>query len=97
MATAKNRIVSSPAQSKEPGHIASLISMYLHQSIAPAEHDELDQWIAASDENMKLFEELTDKTTLYNELAWLQEIDSSHILKKIKRKLVFENKISFPS
>jgi hypothetical protein len=39
--------------------IAHLIDAYLRQSITPDEHDELDDWVGASDDNMRVFEEKT--------------------------------------
>lgn len=40
-------------------HIAYLIEAYLRETITPEEHDELDTWVGASDENMRVFEEKT--------------------------------------
>jgi hypothetical protein len=40
--------------------IAVLMKRYYMQSLTPAEHDELDEWVGASANNLKLFEELTD-------------------------------------
>lgn len=44
--------------------ISYLIDAYLRESISPEEHDELDAWVGASDENMRIFEE---KTSASNE------------------------------
>lgn len=43
-----------------PERIAFLILMYMHEQITPEQHDELDAWVEGSDENMQLFEKLTD-------------------------------------
>jgi len=32
----------------------------MHQLLSPEQHDELDAWVEYSDENMKMFEDLTD-------------------------------------
>lgn len=40
--------------------IACLITRYMFFSITPEEHDRLDEWVAANDANMLLFETLTD-------------------------------------
>lgn len=40
--------------------IAQLIDAYLRKTITPEEHDELDAWVDASDENMRVFEEKTN-------------------------------------
>lgn len=42
--------------------IAYLIESYNSQSLTPDEHDELDSWVGASDENMRVFEERTNKS-----------------------------------
>jgi len=36
--------------------IARLIAGFIRGTLSKNEHDELDEWVAASDENMKLFE-----------------------------------------
>ena len=36
-----------------------LISSYIKGSITPEEHDELDTWVGANDDNMRAFEEMT--------------------------------------
>lgn len=37
---------------------AYLIAGFIKQTLTEEEHDELDEWVAASDDNMRLFEEL---------------------------------------
>ena len=39
---------------------AKLIIGYLHNSLTEVENDELDDWVCQSDENMKIFEQLTE-------------------------------------
>jgi hypothetical protein len=46
---------------KRARRIASLLAGYIRDTLTPAEHDELDEWVGASDKNMRLFEELTDE------------------------------------
>jgi hypothetical protein len=41
--------------------IAYLIEGYNNRTLTPKEHDELDNWVAESDENMREFEEKTGK------------------------------------
>lgn len=41
-------------------HIAYLILLHLHNNLTPAEGDELDNWVSASDDNLEMFEELID-------------------------------------
>lgn len=44
---------------QSPQRISYLISSYISGSISPEEHDELDIWVGASDDNMRTFEEMT--------------------------------------
>src|SRR5574337_738138 len=43
---------------------AYLIAGYIKQTLTPEEHDELDARVVESDDNMRLFEELTDEESL---------------------------------
>jgi hypothetical protein len=53
--------------------IATLLAGYMRDNLTPAEHDELDEWVGASDKNMKLFEELVDESRLTLALAILND------------------------
>ncbi|MBX3253281.1 MAG: hypothetical protein KF862_03985 [Chitinophagaceae bacterium] len=44
-----------------PFRAAKLIIGYLHNSLTEVENDELDDWVGQSDDNMKIFEQLTDQ------------------------------------
>jgi transmembrane sensor len=55
--------------------IAQLIAKYVKGTISPSEHDELDQWVEASDDNMLLFEQLTDVQAIQGQL---QELDATN-------------------
>jgi transmembrane sensor len=44
--------------------VAWLIAGYIGHTLTPAERDELDEWVTASDENMRLFVELTDEKNI---------------------------------
>lgn len=54
----------------EAGRIAYLISGYIRESLTNAEHRELDNWVTASMDNQKLFENLTDPEILKK---WMKE------------------------
>lgn len=41
-------------------HHAKLIMGFTHQTLTESEHDELDEWICETDENLEIFEELLD-------------------------------------
>ena len=43
-----------------PLHYARLVTGFLQNSLTEAQKDELDDWICASDENMIMFEDLTE-------------------------------------
>jgi len=69
--------------------IAILIAGYIRQTLSSAEHDELDDWVAASDENMLLFEDVTDEKKMQQELDKIDKEDTARVLKKIKERLHF--------
>ncbi len=50
--------------------VAYLIAGFMRGNLTIDEHNELDEWVASSDENMQLFERLTDEANL-NELEQL--------------------------
>ena len=75
--------------------IAKLIAGYIQGKLSPKEHDELDEWVAASDENMKLFEELTDEANVQKTLEWWRRTDSEAALKKIKEQIGLKPKNHF--
>jgi ferric-dicitrate binding protein FerR (iron transport regulator) len=49
---------------KKAERIAYLIAGHIKDSLTPAEQDELDDWVSASDENLELFETLTDEDNI---------------------------------
>jgi ferric-dicitrate binding protein FerR (iron transport regulator) len=49
---------------KKAERIAYLIAGHIKDSLIPAEQDELDDWVSASDENLELFEKLTDEDNI---------------------------------
>jgi hypothetical protein len=53
--------------------IATLLAGYMRDNLTPAEHDELDEWVGASEKNMRLFEELTDESRVALALAVLND------------------------
>jgi hypothetical protein len=53
--------------------IATLLCGYMRDSLTPQEHDELDEWVGASDKNMRLFEELSDESRVLAALALLND------------------------
>lgn len=59
--------------SPDPGRIAYLVNGFLQDNLTEPERDELDEWIEAAPENMKLFEELTDEGNLQAAQTWYQQ------------------------
>jgi ferric-dicitrate binding protein FerR (iron transport regulator) len=76
-------------------HVARLIAGYIQGTLNPKEHDELDEWVAASDENMKLFEELTDEKNIEETMEWYRKIDAEAALKKVKEQIGLRPKNNF--
>jgi transmembrane sensor len=54
--------------------IAYLIAGYIRGTITEKEHDELNDWVNASDHNMLLFEELTDEENIEANLEWMDKV-----------------------
>jgi hypothetical protein len=55
--------------------IAYLIHAYIMQTISEEEHNELDEWVGASMNNQRLFEELTDPVFLEKSKGSIQMIN----------------------
>lgn len=78
-----------PGWEETTAKIAYLVSGYIRSTLTQAEHDELDEWINASDENMKLFEELTDENNIEQNLAWLDQLNVEKAAQGVKEKISF--------
>lgn len=68
----------NPYQHMDEGayRVAYLIAGFIRNTLTEEERDELDDWITASDENMKLFEDLTDENNLEANMAWMDKVQS---------------------
>lgn len=66
--------------------IAYLIAGYLKGSLSEAEHDELDAWIVASDDNLRLFEQLTDEEYLRTQVNWQKQVDVEAAWQRVREK-----------
>jgi len=69
--------------------IAHLIAGFIRKTLTEAEHDELDAWVESSDDNMLLFEELTDERNIEANLAWMDKVNTEESLKSTKKKIEF--------
>jgi transmembrane sensor len=72
---------------KQAYRTAYLIAGFLKQTLSEEEKDELDEWILASDENMILFEKMTDEKNLAQANLWFKEMDVEDGLRKTKIKI----------
>src|SRR5687767_5709559 len=76
-------------QDEQAQRIAYLVAGFIQEKLTAAEHDELDAWVEASDENMKLFEELTDEKNIQQNLEWMHRTDTNARLQQVKTRLNF--------
>lgn len=74
---------------EEAYRIAYLIAGYIRETLSKNEHDELDEWVAASDENMQLFERLTDEKNIEEATHWIAARNTNAALEKAKGKIKF--------
>lgn len=70
--------------------IAYLIAGYIRNTLTEKEHDELNDWVNASDHNMLLFEELTDEKNLDANLAWMDKLQSEQSYQSLQEKGAFD-------
>src|SRR5258706_11317410 len=75
---------------EEAKRIADLIFGFLQERLTKKEHDELDEWVAASDENLEIFERLTDESNLEKAMQYLASVQTEHDLQKKKEEIPFE-------
>lgn len=69
--------------------IAYLIAGHLQDNLSPAEREELDDWVSASDKNLEIFEQLTDEELVHAELERFRQIEihKAGTLEGIKQKV----------
>ncbi len=79
---------------QEAYRIARLIAGYIRGTLSKKEHDELDDWVATNDENMQLFEKLTDEKNIEDAMRWMEKVEMEQALKKIKEKITTKPKLT---
>jgi hypothetical protein len=79
----------SMRQTKTSELIAYLITHYTYGSLSESQHDRLDRWVRANDNNMYLFEDLTDEKVMQQTVDWLMDADLPGILQRLKNRLEF--------
>lgn len=72
----------------EARRIAYLVNGFLFSTLTEKEHNELDDWVAASDENMLLFEKLTDPKNLQEAVKWAERRNTEDSLQEGGQKVV---------
>ncbi len=70
--------------------IAYLIAGYIRESLTEQEQEELNDWVNASDHNMRLFEDLTDENNLQANLAWMDQVKSEESFRALLDKGAFK-------
>src|SRR5665647_638691 len=74
---------------EKASRVAYLIAGFIRHTLTEKEHDELDAWVESSDENMLLFEELTDEKNIEANLAWMDKTRTEESLELTKKKIEF--------
>lgn len=68
---------------------AYLLAGYVQDTLTVQEHMELDDWINASMDNQRLFEELTDENNMERWRQWREKLPLPQALDRVKSKLHF--------
>jgi ferric-dicitrate binding protein FerR (iron transport regulator) len=76
-----------PPNSEVPYRVAYLIAGYISNSLTEKEKDELDEWVTASDENMRLFADLTDEQTIEKGLKERGLYNADAAVEKLKQRI----------
>ena len=69
--------------------VAYLIAGYIRNTLTTQEHQELDDWVNASDENMRLFEDLTDERNIQANLDWMDKVRSKQSYEALQKSGAF--------
>jgi transmembrane sensor len=75
------------SKNQQAMRVAYLVGGFIRSTLTEAEQSELDDWVAASDENMQLFEELTDEANGFYKTAMLKDYDTELTLIRIRKSL----------
>lgn len=71
--------------------IAYLVSGFLQQTLTEEEKVELDNWINASDQNLRLFEDLTDTEKLQEGFKQIEKLDAAVAMHRIQGRIHIGN------
>ncbi len=75
---------------QEAMRIARLIAGFMKQTLTPAENQELDDWINESDDNMELFDKLTDENTITEPAVWPAHLNKDERMAWLKQQIHLE-------
>ncbi|RYG13588.1 MAG: hypothetical protein EOO07_17540, partial [Chitinophagaceae bacterium] len=67
--------------------ISQLIAGYVQGALTEAEQQELDDWVNEKDENLHLFDKLTDPEKIDEDVALMQSIDTDAALLRVRQKI----------
>ncbi|HRN57255.1 MAG TPA: FecR domain-containing protein [Agriterribacter sp.] len=71
----------------DPNRIAYLIAGYIQQTLTGSEHHELDEWVAESDDNNRLFGELTDEKNIEAVLAKMKQLNPGEAYQDLRQRI----------
>ncbi len=80
-----------PENVPDPFRTAYLIAGYINDELTEDEHDELDDWVADNDDNMRLFEQLTDEKNIEESLEVLRRFNPQLEYKALRQR-IFEDR-----
>jgi len=84
-----------PKDLKQAYRTAYLIAGFLKHTLNQEEKNELDEWILASDENMILFEKMTDEKNIAQANMWFKTMNIENELQNTKLKIQSRRPVSF--
>lgn len=76
-----------PKNIKQAYRTAYLIAGFLKQTLTGKEKEELDGWILSSDENMELFEKMTDDKNIAQAAEWFKKMNVEQKLSETKKRI----------
>jgi transmembrane sensor len=76
-----------PENEEQAKRIAYLVAGFLQGKLTEEEHNELDNWVEASDENMRLFEELTHEDFIKEAQLWKNKTPVDRALESVNERI----------
>ena len=85
----EDKPIGQDPQDEHAYRVAYLIAGYIRDNLTQVENEELDNWVTASMDNQRLFEELTDPKNLEAWLKWKEQLPMAQVLERLKSRLKF--------